>query len=250
MASVNISNLPINGYDLIDMTPPTSGEGERCTICQEEINIENEIYEPTLHKLEECGHYFHIGCIIQWFRAGNSNCPNCGDHGLNGNQSRKSIYWAMSDSNNERKSRYKMIRRYANSKNAPTKLKRALEKLVNMEKQEKEMKKLHKELKSGDQKFTLQESKKLLSKIRRDRYYMHRKVAALKYDISAFPIIPIIIPKIKYITRENPINKVIEAPQENEVINEPHIPELPPPPSPHSDYDIEDNVVNELENAN
>ena len=58
---------------------------EICVICQEELsnhhsntNTFNNIYT-----LPECNHAFHTECIITWFRTGNSNCPCCGNKGIN-----------------------------------------------------------------------------------------------------------------------------------------------------------------------
>ena len=48
----------------------------------EEFTDFDELYETNTHKLEECGHKFHTTCIINWFRQGNQNCPNCGDCGI------------------------------------------------------------------------------------------------------------------------------------------------------------------------
>jgi hypothetical protein len=40
-----------------------------CSICTDELS------EGTTTL--ECGHSFHVGCIIQWFRLNNTTCPLC-----------------------------------------------------------------------------------------------------------------------------------------------------------------------------
>lgn len=44
-----------------------------CTICAEEVT-ENG---TTL----ECGHTFHVHCVLEWFRQHQSTCPNCRSDG-------------------------------------------------------------------------------------------------------------------------------------------------------------------------
>ena len=61
---LNINNNPIEDY-------------EECGICKEDINCMQKC------KLPECGHEFHVNCIISWFRNGDSRCPYCGNKGLN-----------------------------------------------------------------------------------------------------------------------------------------------------------------------
>ena len=39
-------------------------------ICLEPLN-------DTGHVLSGCSHAFHVGCIVEWFRQGHSNCPLC-----------------------------------------------------------------------------------------------------------------------------------------------------------------------------
>lgn len=41
---------------------------EECLICYD--------CEGEMHELE-CGHKFHTGCIISWFRSGKTECPYC-----------------------------------------------------------------------------------------------------------------------------------------------------------------------------
>lgn len=47
-----------------------------CAVCQEAITSTD-----SSHALP-CGHSFHVGCIVDWFRQGESNiCPVCRDTG-------------------------------------------------------------------------------------------------------------------------------------------------------------------------
>lgn len=43
-----------------------------CSICQEDDG-------DGMHELD-CGHTFHVKCIVDWFRHGNSTCPMCRDN--------------------------------------------------------------------------------------------------------------------------------------------------------------------------
>ena len=45
---------------------------QRCTICFEDVKSTNS---PTTKRLQ-CGHSFHISCILQWFVTSNE-CPVC-----------------------------------------------------------------------------------------------------------------------------------------------------------------------------
>lgn len=44
-----------------------------CSICLEE----KEISDRDSFILEDCGHQFHIKCIMEWFRKGHKTCPLC-----------------------------------------------------------------------------------------------------------------------------------------------------------------------------
>lgn len=44
-----------------------------CAICQESC-----LDCGPAHKLE-CGHEFHVNCIVSWFRSGQKSCPICRD---------------------------------------------------------------------------------------------------------------------------------------------------------------------------
>ena len=50
-------------------------ETVQCSICFLEMSD-----ETTIHRLPECGHAFHINCIMQWFRSKQDTCPLCRTH--------------------------------------------------------------------------------------------------------------------------------------------------------------------------
>tara|TARA_Y100000748_G_C15420866_1_gene459286 strand:+ start:320 stop:952 length:633 start_codon:yes stop_codon:yes gene_type:complete len=47
----------------------------QCSICFLEMSD-----ETTIHRLPECGHAFHVNCIMQWFRSKQDTCPLCRTH--------------------------------------------------------------------------------------------------------------------------------------------------------------------------
>ena len=42
---------------------------DECSICAGSLEGDTTVLE--------CGHCFHVGCVIQWFRYYNTTCPNC-----------------------------------------------------------------------------------------------------------------------------------------------------------------------------
>ena len=93
-----------------------------CPICTEDM--------PQPHKLE-CGHEFHTGCIMKWFRAGSNKCPLCrcsGDSDCNLNFM-------------DVRSRAAWLKIRARRKDAPKELQRLVEK----EKMAKEKEKRHRD---------------------------------------------------------------------------------------------------------
>jgi len=44
-----------------------------CIICCNTLEAQDDLREITL----ECGHTFHVSCITNWFRLGESTCPLC-----------------------------------------------------------------------------------------------------------------------------------------------------------------------------
>jgi len=48
-----------------------------CAVCQYEIHNDPEAAAHVL----PCGHPFHAGCIVEWFRRGEARCPVCRNTG-------------------------------------------------------------------------------------------------------------------------------------------------------------------------
>lgn len=51
-------------------------DSDICTICADCIEDDGQCTEL------ECGHRFHVPCILQWFREGEGTCPNCRSEGV------------------------------------------------------------------------------------------------------------------------------------------------------------------------
>ena len=81
---------------------------DSCAICLDTIT------DSPLHALPECGHNFHVNCIVTWFRSGRSNCPLCkGERGP----------WSGDSYIQSADSRFRLLRRMSNWKNPPPILK-------------------------------------------------------------------------------------------------------------------------------
>lgn len=70
--------------------------------------------ESNYHSLPECGHTFHVNCIVSWFRSGRNSCPLCKEEGVN-------TQW--SELRYPSKMRFLLLKRISNWKNAPPFLK-------------------------------------------------------------------------------------------------------------------------------
>lgn len=78
-----------------------------CSICHADLT---DGYE-----LPDCGHRYHMNCIVQWFRSYSSRCPLC-----NGEPSVADVGW---------RDRYNAARAHANSGSATVEMRRVLWKL-------------------------------------------------------------------------------------------------------------------------
>ena len=99
----------------------------RCPICQEDLpeRAENDAELPACHTLE-CGHRYHTGCIVPWFRSGQNTCPMC--------RGEPRVKFGYLDT----MTRCSMLRRMARRKNAPDRLKRKVAKIRQKEEEARE----------------------------------------------------------------------------------------------------------------
>ena len=143
-----------------------------CPICLSTIDEDNN----DMYKLE-CNHFFHSKCIMDWFRAENSNgkCPCCNDTPQNINTSLLNTYYY---DNNLIEQRCAAIRRYGNKKEAPLILKKRIEKLKKLEKDLKEISKEKKEF-IDESREILKRSKKLDSDVWKYKHNIQKQ----KYNI-------------------------------------------------------------------
>ena len=193
----------ISGNDIMGIVSNQENYEEvRCSICQEEFTDFDELYETNTHKLEECGHKFHTTCIINWFRQGNQNCPNCGDCGISAGSRKYGFSRNWGWCKPELREKFATLRAYSKRKDAPEKLKKSIAKIAEMESKYKELLKKEREEKNKIlENITLKDAVKMRSKQKNAKWDMEKKIARAKRRVTAWPIIPIIIPKIKYIKK-------------------------------------------------
>jgi hypothetical protein len=99
-------------------TPGTVQDIE-CTICLNVIGASNKY-------TSECGHSFHINCIMNWYRTGHDTCPNC----------RSDEYTSLHFV--DAMDRASCLRRQARKRKAPQRLKKAVERLRKKERKKRE----------------------------------------------------------------------------------------------------------------
>lgn len=148
-----------------------------CYICYDDMNNDR-------HELE-CSHSFHNGCLISWFRTGNSSCPYC--RSLN---KRKDNFFGGG---------FKFNRQFSKRKEAPECLKKMVAKLQKKEQQIKNHKKAlidWKKTKEGKSWKKLNKVYRKLKSATRNRAHS-RHISQLREEIAAFPIIPVPVSKIK-----------------------------------------------------
>ena len=166
---------------------------EKCVICQEEIAYTNE----PLHILPECNHCFHTNCIISWFRTGHTNCPCCGDKGAN-NKKDKRRYRNLFDFRTS--GQLKFLRQYSKRKDAPKNLIKDFKKLDELKDLiDIQKKKINPKYTENDMKVSYKEWKDFERKERKKYWDLQNKERVLTCKITAYPIIPIIIPVKKNI---------------------------------------------------
>ena len=161
---------------------------EICSICHEEMN--NELYT-----LPECNHTFHTNCIMTWFRSptGNNKCPLCNNCGINKLKDLDNLHWSARQ---RAEANYKRVRASSRRKDCPKSTLKMIEKLKNIEKQQKDRSKNFQEFKKT--KFpnkTANQIYKEYIKFRQDKWKLYRRIKRQKALIGFQQnIINIIIP--------------------------------------------------------
>lgn len=156
--------------------PPSLDFGD-CPVCVSPMNAESS------HVLE-CGHRFHVKCIMRWFREGGRSCPMCRDRG----EDAKNLTYMDVDA------RASYLRRKARNKRAPKELKRLYNALLRAEANEKKAK--------DEYNAFLQENKEVQTeykKLRRRRWDSASKTRKMKRQLGLFSSIeypiPIVVPR-------------------------------------------------------
>ena len=117
----------MNDSETPEITNDLTEQNDICVICLSELGTDNYTLE--------CNHKYHTKCIIEWFRKGQSNCPLCNHNPTNNTEG---LFYG-SPLINERCS---LIRRkFGRKKNCPPDLKKALDKLRELEENQKEAEK-------------------------------------------------------------------------------------------------------------
>lgn len=150
-----------------------------CSICFDPLvcpETENQVY-----KIQECGHSFHVDCLMPWWRSGKKSCPKCRDEGLAGGSNRFIC-----------KEHICSARQYARKKDAPIGLKNLVKKLIEKEKMLSEINKA-----LSDHKNEVGVFKDLKNKERRLYTQKWRKsfaIMQLKRELQQlYPVEPILI---------------------------------------------------------
>tara|TARA_B110001452_G_scaffold163292_1_gene136134 strand:+ start:1032 stop:1535 length:504 start_codon:yes stop_codon:yes gene_type:complete len=91
-----------------------------CCICCEDIT-------ENIHTLE-CGHTYHCGCIIKWFRNDHANCPLCNDITLSLKEIKK---WGVKIKTIDE------IKKLGKRKDCPQNIKKTLDKIKKIKEKEK-----------------------------------------------------------------------------------------------------------------
>ena len=168
-------------------------EDDICLICHDVLA--GDAANPP-HRLE-CKHAYHAGCIITWFRAGNANCPYCGDTGVNAPGPAGRIRWSVRDARAIVGARYSRLRQYARRKDAPLELVRMVEKMRSIEEEVVENARKVREFKNGKNSgMTWRELDKEHHRLRRQGWTLHRRAREQAAHIAAYPVIPLIIPRV------------------------------------------------------
>jgi hypothetical protein len=179
--------------------PPS--EDNICLICHDILDVTLE--QPTQDQPQsnlpyalECKHKYHANCIITWFRSGHANCPYCGDNGVNypkKSGERDPILWGRQAV----KARVLVLRRYSKKKEAPNELVKMLDRLQIMEENyDKILSDIKEFTKTQFHDVTFKEVHSRRMALLNKKWKIRRSIFDHQKSIYAYPIIPLIIPKI------------------------------------------------------
>ena len=156
----------IDNQESISELQELNDNGELCVICLSQLGEDD-------YSLD-CNHKYHTKCIVEWFRKGNSNCPLCNDNPLVEQES----YFFGNPLINERCS---LIRRkFGRKKDCPPTLKKAIEKLRDLETKQKEAEKNKREFMNDP---IIKEYKKHAMELRKETYKYNPKIRNQKIKI-------------------------------------------------------------------
>ena len=165
-----------------------------CAIC-------HEVLGNNLYNLPECSHNYHTNCIMTWFRAGHNTCPLCNNEGINATnkEANDHINNVSLDQSRSYLSLYKEISRNSKRKNAPVKMKKAVEKVVKYQKKFTDFKKESVVWKKSiPENTTVREIMLKISKYRRRKWKMARVLRNKKRMVGYLygnKIVNIILPQ-------------------------------------------------------
>jgi hypothetical protein len=225
--------MPAHSYispiSLLNIPPPTVEQTMECPICADSMEGHNR------HSLAPCQHQFHAGCIIQWFRDGNSSCPLCRQHHfvfreqVNG----RAIYDKLT---NFEKTAF---RKYIKTKKPNRIVVLLFQKYLNAEK---ERAAWRKELKTF--KKTNKDMIKQYEKLRNKRWPLNSKMRRIVHSLHSIPIVPFVV----HIRRNERARRAPNAAAEEQSVPEAEVeqPEVEDPQLPSTlenllqDVDVSD----------
>ena len=166
--------------EVIEVTVSTEVTYQESISEIQELNDKDDLCVICLSQLGDddysldCDHKYHTKCIIEWFRKGNSACPLCNDNPFAEQQS----YYYGNPLINERCS---LIRRkFGRKKDCPPTLKKAIDKLRELETKQKDADKILKDFKNDP---IVKEYREKGMKLRKDRYKYNPKIRNQKIKI-------------------------------------------------------------------
>ena len=93
----------MNSTHLIDIHGREISLHENCSICLEKLD--NNKYQ-----IQECKHEFHSGCLLTFFRTGNTSCPLCRSTATHNNTLRTVLNYSKKE--NANKTIVNMVKKY------------------------------------------------------------------------------------------------------------------------------------------